>query len=203
MKVWRQARHVDVHKLSLSKFDWIGLDICLFKTKHKLFEQVWYRPHIGEVGASFYFLANEYCFRYKLADLFDLIHTSMARFFVEHKNYNRILLNTKLDSSFTTKGLIYDSHLGNFLKLDEKHRVLFATHGRFCYDIIAWFDVNFDVYRLRSSFAYSDRGLVPLCNCGDSYGQNTFASVVFFPYVVGGVCLFVVVVVVVVVARIV
>ena len=59
-----------------------------------------------------------------------MIHDVLARYLVENgPGYNRCLLDIKIDSTFVTKGLVFDLEKGNFLKLDARKNVIAASHA--------------------------------------------------------------------------
>ncbi|XP_015254163.1 PREDICTED: 5'-nucleotidase domain-containing protein 1 [Cyprinodon variegatus] len=68
--------------------------------------------------------------RYRLKETSRLIYESFARYLVEHKGYDRDLLNlTPATWDFCFKGLVVDLEDGNIVKLAEDGTVLRATHG--------------------------------------------------------------------------
>uniref|UniRef100_A0A8C5DRT7 5'-nucleotidase domain-containing protein 1 n=1 Tax=Gouania willdenowi TaxID=441366 RepID=A0A8C5DRT7_GOUWI len=68
--------------------------------------------------------------RYHLKETSRLIYESFARFLVEHKGYDKDLLNlTPATWDFCFKGLVVDLEEGNLVKLSEDGTVLRATHG--------------------------------------------------------------------------
>ncbi|CAB1418329.1 unnamed protein product, partial [Pleuronectes platessa] len=68
--------------------------------------------------------------RYHLKETSRLIYESFARYLVEHKGYDKDLLNlTPATWDFCFKGLVVDLEDGNLVKLAEDGTVLRATHG--------------------------------------------------------------------------
>uniref|UniRef100_W5K8U4 5'-nucleotidase domain-containing protein 1 n=1 Tax=Astyanax mexicanus TaxID=7994 RepID=W5K8U4_ASTMX len=68
--------------------------------------------------------------RYHLKETSRLIYDSFARYLVEHKGYDKDLLNlTPAAWDFCFKGLVVDLEEGNLVKLAEDGTVLRATHG--------------------------------------------------------------------------
>uniref|UniRef100_A0A674NC79 5'-nucleotidase domain-containing protein 1 n=1 Tax=Takifugu rubripes TaxID=31033 RepID=A0A674NC79_TAKRU len=68
--------------------------------------------------------------RYHLKETSRLIYDSFARYLVEHKGYDKDLLNlTPATWDFCFKGLVVDLEDGNLVKLAEDGTVLRATHG--------------------------------------------------------------------------
>ncbi|XP_037541993.1 5'-nucleotidase domain-containing protein 1 [Nematolebias whitei] len=68
--------------------------------------------------------------RYRLKEISRLIYESFARFLVEHKGYDKDLLNlTPATWDFCFKGLVVDLEDGNLMKLAEDGTVLRASHG--------------------------------------------------------------------------
>ncbi|XP_049613894.1 5'-nucleotidase domain-containing protein 1 [Syngnathus scovelli] len=68
--------------------------------------------------------------RYHLKETSKLIYESFARYLVEHKGYDKDLLNlTPATWDFCFKGLVVDLEDGNLVKLSEDGTVLRATHG--------------------------------------------------------------------------
>nr|XP_020468542.1 5'-nucleotidase domain-containing protein 1 isoform X1 [Monopterus albus] len=68
--------------------------------------------------------------RYHLKETSRLIYESFARYLVEHKGYDKDLLNlTPATWDFCFKGLVVDLEDGNIVKLAEDGTVLRATHG--------------------------------------------------------------------------
>nr|XP_057924419.1 5'-nucleotidase domain-containing protein 1 [Doryrhamphus excisus] len=68
--------------------------------------------------------------RYHLKETSKLIYESFARYLVEHKGYDKDLLNlTPATWDFCFKGLVVDLEDGNLVKLAEDGTVLRATHG--------------------------------------------------------------------------
>lgn len=66
--------------------------------------------------------------KYKIPELFDLVNKSLSEYLVEKKGYGESLL-LPFDSDFVTRGIVYDMHMGNFLKLSERGTILRASHG--------------------------------------------------------------------------
>ncbi|KAM9495926.1 5'-nucleotidase domain-containing protein 1 [Clarias gariepinus] len=68
--------------------------------------------------------------RYHLKETCMLIYESFARYLVEHKGYDKDLLNVTPETwDFCFKGLVVDLEEGNLLKLAEDGTVLRASHG--------------------------------------------------------------------------
>ncbi|XP_061667717.1 5'-nucleotidase domain-containing protein 1 isoform X4 [Syngnathoides biaculeatus] len=68
--------------------------------------------------------------RYHLKETSKLIYESFAQYLVEHKGYDKDLLNlTPTTWDFCFKGLVVDLEDGNLVKLAEDGTVLRATHG--------------------------------------------------------------------------
>ncbi|XP_077442984.1 5'-nucleotidase domain-containing protein 1 isoform X1 [Stigmatopora argus] len=68
--------------------------------------------------------------RYHLKETSKLIYESFATYLVEHKGYDKDLLNlTPATWDFCFKGLVVDLENGNLVKLAEDGTVLRATHG--------------------------------------------------------------------------
>uniref|UniRef100_A0A8C6Q695 5'-nucleotidase domain containing 1 n=1 Tax=Nothobranchius furzeri TaxID=105023 RepID=A0A8C6Q695_NOTFU len=68
--------------------------------------------------------------RYHLKETSRLIYESFARYLVEHKGYDKDLLNlTPASWDFCFKGLVVDLEDGNLVKLAEDGTVLRASHG--------------------------------------------------------------------------
>lgn len=68
--------------------------------------------------------------RYHLKETSRLIYESFARYLVEHRGYDKDLLNlTPATWDFCFKGLVVDLEEGNLVKLAEDGTVLRATHG--------------------------------------------------------------------------
>ncbi|KAI5625508.1 5'-nucleotidase domain-containing protein 1, partial [Silurus asotus] len=68
--------------------------------------------------------------RYHLKETCMLIYESFARYLVEHKGYDKDLLQVTPETwDFCFKGLVVDLEVGNLIKLAEDGSVLRATHG--------------------------------------------------------------------------
>lgn len=86
--------------VTLSKFNWVGFDL-----DHTLI-------------------------RYKLPNIYRLIYSSLSRFLVEQKGYDRSLLEPiGKHHDLMQKGIILDGAKGNFLKLASNGYILRAFHG--------------------------------------------------------------------------
>uniref|UniRef100_A0A7N9B208 5'-nucleotidase domain-containing protein 1 n=1 Tax=Mastacembelus armatus TaxID=205130 RepID=A0A7N9B208_9TELE len=68
--------------------------------------------------------------RYHLKETSRLIYESLARYLVEHKGYDKDLLNlTPATWDFCFKGLVVDLEDGNLVKLAEDGTIMRVTHG--------------------------------------------------------------------------
>uniref|UniRef100_A0A8C4RQG9 5'-nucleotidase domain containing 1 n=1 Tax=Erpetoichthys calabaricus TaxID=27687 RepID=A0A8C4RQG9_ERPCA len=68
--------------------------------------------------------------RYHLQETCRLLFESLAKYLVEHKGYDKDLLNITTEGwDFCFKGLVLDFEEGNLIKLAEDGTILRATHG--------------------------------------------------------------------------
>nr|XP_006825329.1 PREDICTED: 5'-nucleotidase domain-containing protein 1-like [Saccoglossus kowalevskii] len=69
--------------------------------------------------------------KYKLNEVMSLTYDSLAKYLIEKKGYDKVLLEPmETDKDFLIRGLVFDIKLGNFLKLSEDGKILRASHGR-------------------------------------------------------------------------
>lgn len=89
-----------------------------------------------------YFCLNDYdcigvdmdhtVIQYHLPEVFKLIYTALVDFLVTERNYDEKILhvdNFTKHEDFSLRGLVFDHHKGNFLKIDMNGYVLSCSHG--------------------------------------------------------------------------
>eukprot|EP00730_Choanoeca_flexa_P012525 TRINITY_DN4358_c0_g1_i1.p1 TRINITY_DN4358_c0_g1~~TRINITY_DN4358_c0_g1_i1.p1 ORF type:complete len:471 (+),score=91.04 TRINITY_DN4358_c0_g1_i1:114-1526(+) len=88
--------------------------------------------------------------RYNVPELTSLIHTCIVKFLVDQRDYNPSLRDIDCTSEFFVKGLLYDTELGNFLRLYANGTIQSCSHGT----------KTLDVEKARQLYAHADLAVV-------------------------------------------
>jgi HAD superfamily 5'-nucleotidase-like hydrolase len=67
--------------------------------------------------------------RYRLEEFAQFMYDMLRSYVVEHTGYPRRILEVPFSFESQHKGLVFDAHLGHFLKLSAEKKILAAAHG--------------------------------------------------------------------------